>query len=144
MRICSRCKQKKSEENFNFKNRLKGLRQYHCKNCSRLYTKKHYDKNKKYYLQKAHLRNQKIRSEIKTYVWRYLSNHSCVDCGEKDPIVLEFDHIDSKNATISEMYRNYTLEMVKVEIGKCQVRCANCHRRKTAKERGWNKSFLPS
>ena len=142
MRICSRCKQEKPEENFNFKNKLKGLRQYHCKDCSRLYIKSHYNKNKEYYLQKAYRRNQKIRSVIKTYIWDYLNNHPCVDCGEKDPIVLEFDHIGVKIATISEMHRNYTQEKVKREIGKCQVRCANCHRRKTAKERGWNKRFL--
>ena len=122
MRICSRCKQEKSDENFNFKNKLKGIRQYHCKDCSRLYIRLHYEKNKKYYLQKAYRRNQKIRSEIKTYIWKYLSNHSCVDCGEKDPIVLEFDHIDAKIAAISEMYRNYTLENVKSEIKKCQIR----------------------
>lgn len=141
MKICSRCKKEKQREDFNFKNKLKKTRQYHCKDCSRLYTQKHYKKNKEYYLQKAKKRNQIIKHKIKKYTWSYLSEHPCVDCGEDDPVVLEFDHIKNKNAVISEMYRNYTLENVKLEISKCQVRCANCHRRKTAKEGSWNKKF---
>ncbi len=65
-----------------------------------------------------------------------------MDCREKDPIILEFDHISDKIAYISTMYRNYTLEKVKLEIEKCEIRCANCHRRKTARERGWNKKYI--
>ncbi len=141
MRVCSRCGKRKLDKNFNFKNKLKKIRQYHCKECSRLYVRQHYEKNKRYYLQKAYKRNQKNRYEIRRYVWNYLCNHSCVDCGERDPNVLEFDHIGTKSAMISEMHRNYTLKKVIQEISKCQVRCANCHRRKTARERNWNKRF---
>ena len=141
MKRCSKCKKLKSLEDFNFKNRAKQTRQYQCKDCSRMYVRSHYERNKKYYLLKAKLRNQANKKEIKAYVWSYLNNNPCVDCGESDPIVLEFDHLSNKIEDISAMYRNYTLQKVKTEIGKCQVRCANCHRRKTAKERGWNKDF---
>lgn len=143
MKRCTRCKREKSLDEFNFKIKSKGLRQYHCKDCSRLYVRSHYERNRKYYLFKARKRNARIRREIKTYIWTYLSNHPCEDCGERDPIVLEFDHISDKINDIANMYRNYTLTIVKEEINKCQVRCANCHRRKTAKERGWNKKFAP-
>lgn len=143
MKVCSRCKLEKSDEHFNFKNKTRGLRQYHCKDCSRLYVRSHYEKNKAYYLQKAFRRNKRIKNEIRMYIWTYLSSHPCVDCAENDPIVLEFDHLSEKIAAISEMHRNYTLKKVKLEIQKCQIRCANCHRRKTAKERGWNKKFAP-
>ena len=108
-----------------------------------MYVRSHYERNKKYYLLKAKLRNQVKKKEIKAYIWIYLNSNPCVDCGEKDPIVLEFDHLSDKIENISAMYRNYTLPKVKIEIGKCQVRCANCHRRKTAKELGWNKDFAP-
>lgn len=143
MKKCSRCKQEKVLDEFNFKDKKKGTRQYQCKDCSRLYVRSHYERNKKYYLLKAFTRNKKNRNEIRRHIWTYLSSHPCVDCKEKDPIVLEFDHISDKIIEISSMHRNYTLERVKQEIAKCQVRCANCHRRKTAKERGWNKQFLP-
>src|SRR3989338_1798343 len=140
MKRCSKCKKEKSLEDFNFKNRAKQTMQYQCKDCSRMYVRSHYERNKKYYLLKAKLRNKENRKEIKTYVWKYLTNNPCVDCGEMDPTVLEFDHLSDKIEDISAMHRNYTLQKVKTEIEKCQVRCANCHRRKTAKERGWNKN----
>ena len=46
----------------------------------------------------------------------YLSAAPCVDCGERDPVVLDFDHVGP-------------------EIARCEVRCANCHRRRTIVQR---------
>ena len=143
MKRCSTCKQEKELEEFNLKDKIKGTRQYQCKHCTRLYVRRHYENNKLYYLSKARKRNKRIRQEIKTYTWNYFKNNACVDCGEKDPVVLEFDHTSDKIINISDMYRNFTLEKVKQEIAKCQVRCANCHRRKTAIQFGWYKKLLP-
>lgn len=74
------------------------------------------------------------------FLYGYVSTHPCVDCGESDPIVLEFDHRDpsTKRFPITQITR-YSLEETKEEIEKCDVRCANCHRKKTAKERRWYK-----
>lgn len=83
-----------------------------------------------------------MRLMIRKYIWAYLSNHACIDCGENDPMVLEFDHISQKNDDISNMVKYDSLERVKAEILLCEVRCANCHRRITAKRRGWNKQGL--
>ncbi len=143
MQICTRCKEKKPLFEFNFKFKDRGIRQYHCKNCSRLYVRNHYENNRDYYLIKAKKRNTRVRKLMKNYIWEYLSQHNCVDCGENDPIVLEFDHIKEKSFTISSIGRDRTLEEVQREIEKCAVRCANCHRRKTAKQFGWHKSFMP-
>lgn len=76
------------------------------------------------------------------YIREYLLNNPCVDCGEKDIVVLEFDHQDRtlKTAHVSSLVRaRSSLELVKSEIEKCQVRCANCHRRITAKQFNWAK-----
>lgn len=63
--------------------------------------------------------------------------HPCVDCGEKNPIVLEFDHKKDKVDCVGEIARrNGSLKAVKDEIAKCEVRCANCHRIKTAQSNG--------
>lgn len=84
------------------------------------------------------------RREIITRIYRYLLSHPCVGCGEADPIVLDFDHVrGEKLAGVSQLVswaRKW--EVILAEIEKCDVRCANCHRRKTAKQLNWY-SYIP-
>lgn len=83
---------------------------------------------------------QARRAENRARVFEYLTMHPCVDCSEADPVVLEFDHVNGdKMASVSEAAyaRAWTWERVEAEIAKCEVRCANCHKRKTAREQGW-------
>jgi hypothetical protein len=91
-------------------------------------------------------REVRIR-ENKRFVSDYLSCHPCIDCGERDLDVLEFDHIDpgSKAFSISKSYK-YTLKTIKREIEKCAVRCANCHRKRHAEQRraGQTRVLKPS
>ncbi len=70
---------------------------------------------------------------------RYLSEHPCVDCGESDIVVLEFDHvIGEKKWNVSVLVHSPSpWATVEHEIAKCEVRCANCHRRRTAKQFNW-------
>lgn len=144
MKICTRCKIEKSLTEFNFKIKSLNKLSAHCKECSRSYIKNHYNNNKDYYLKKARKRNLKIRDEVREFVRQYLKKHPCVDCGEEDILVLEFDHLHDKLLSISKMISGYNhLEQVKLEIAKCEVRCANCHRRKTAKQFGWFRYKLP-
>jgi len=65
-----------------------------------------------------------------------LLNHPCVDCGESNPIVLDFDHIDKTNKkSLTFLTRSMcSLKTLEKEINKCEVRCANCHRIKHASE----------
>jgi hypothetical protein len=53
--------------------------------------------------------------------------------------VLEFDHIgDDKKFNISDAVRKgYSMKKLTEEIAKCEVRCANCHRKKTYERGGW-------
>jgi len=66
----------------------------------------------------------------KLYVKNYLENKSCVDCGNSDIRVLEFDHVRGvKLYHVSHMVtKAYKLELIKDEIDKCEIRCCNCHR----------------
>lgn len=82
--------------------------------------------------------------KLKTHVIEYLNSHACVDCKETDIIVLDFDHVRGKKRYhVAEMIRrNVSLEVLKIEIDKCEIRCANCHRKKTTKQLGWRSRIL--
>jgi hypothetical protein len=56
----------------------------------------------------------------------------CVDCGESNHIVLDFDHIRDKKYNVSRMIHDgFSWAAIKKEIEKCEVVCANCHRIRT-------------
>lgn len=76
---------------------------------------------------------------MRAYVISYLDEHPCVDCGESDRMVLEFDHIRGvKLANISSFVKGgNTIAALQKEIDKCDVRCANCHTRVTRQRAGW-------
>lgn len=69
----------------------------------------------------------------------YLCNHPCVDCGESDPVVLEFDHVRGvKDTNVANLISGAgRMQRLMDEIAKCDVRCANCHRRKTHRLNEW-------
>ena len=71
------------------------------------------------------------------YLVAFLREHPCVDCGEDDPVVLEFDHLRDKKFSISAGIQGRRWQDVLDEIAKCEVVCANCHRRRTAKRGGF-------
>lgn len=76
------------------------------------------------------------RKHIKEWIYDYLLDHPCVDCGERDPMRLTFDHKQEKHFDIGKAFigKAKDLESVQREIRKCEVRCANCHTVKTHKE----------
>lgn len=88
-------------------------------------------------------RNEQVkirRRRIHAAVRQYLEAHPCVDCGEKDPVVLQFDHRDpeEKHHAVSDMVsRGRSQKAIFAEIAKCDVRCANCHARRTAAQLGY-------
>lgn len=80
---------------------------------------------------------KRYRIRIRQKLFEYLSDKKCIDCGETDPIVLDFDHIDknTKFKSVSQMLcGHYCWERILEEIQKCEIRCANCHRRRTYKQ----------
>ena len=137
---CSKCKQAKSLGEFGKnKKRTDGLQPY-CKKCSSQIHKEHYQRSKKRKSDIAQARDF-TRRRNKTIIWNYLLDNPCVDCGESDPIVLEFDHQRNKEQEVSTMVNGASVERLMNEIAKCEVRCANCHRRKTAKQFNYHKGL---
>ena len=144
--ICTKCKKDLPEEMFFWRLKGKNRRHEQCKSCYKEYRKgvytKHYKEHRKDYLYRAKIRNKRVREENRKKLIEYLLSHPCIDCGEKDIIVLEFDHKNSKEKekNIAYMARFNNWEKVLKEIEKCDVRCANCHRKRTAKQNNWYKN----
>jgi hypothetical protein len=77
------------------------------------------------------------------YVLAHLLTHPCIDCGECNPVVLDFDHVGNDKAdNIARMVvRGLAWSTIQKEIEKCEVVCANCHRIRTARRAGdWYKA----
>ena len=138
MKTCGSCKKEKALSEFHKRTRAKDGRQSVCKECNKSQRKAYYRtaageaKNK--------LSGKRWNHQMRAKVYSYLLTHPCVDCGESDPVVLDFDHVESttKSYNISEMAgRGFGWEKIQLEIDKCVVRCSNCHRRRTAKQFGW-------
>lgn len=136
MKQCVRCELIKELIDFR-KNRNKsdGLQSI-CKACSS-------DSDKRCYRSgstrrdKVRAKNERMRTAAKAHVGQYLLTHPCIDCGEGDPIVLDFDHVrDIKRANVADgVARGWSIVSLDAEITKCEVRCANCHRRVTHQRR---------
>lgn len=115
-KTCPSCREDLPTSAFSIRNSSPDGFQHSCKKC-------HGE-------QKAEIRLRRRR-----FIWDYLLSHPCVDCGESDPTVLDFDHVrGTKIENVCTMLcRGQTLDRIKEEMDKCEVRCANCHRRITAK-----------
>lgn len=86
------------------------------------------------------LKAAEARIKVSNYICQYLSQNPCECCGEKDIVVLEFDHIDPSTKSFDIGNRGSKgIQAIKEEIAKCRVLCANCHRRHTAATQGHHK-----
>lgn len=139
IKTCIVCKVPKPIAMFNKnKNNSDGHSNF-CRECGKAYNKTYYTNNKR----KSHDNRNAIRKKqrviCKKLVLSHLREHGCIDCGERDPIVLEFDHVrGTKTNNICHMIaQGRSVVALMDEINKCEVRCANCHKRKTAKEQNW-------
>lgn len=138
-KVCSKCKHDLPLEEFPKRKNSKDGRAYRCKTCTKQNSKENYKQKATHYINKVKQRNVNYRDRNRRFVFEYLKNHPCVDCGESDPVVLEFDHLSDKECNISSLaVSSYSLKKIEEEIAKCEVCCANCHRKRTAKRGGWH------
>jgi hypothetical protein len=65
---------------------------------------------------------------------QYKEDAGCADCGYDYPhYMLEFDHLPGtkKVDNVYRVLKKYGLESAWQEVAKCEVVCANCHKRRT-------------
>ena len=131
-KLCTICKKQKLFSEFNKKNNRRDGMQPHCRECNRVASRKYYRENREHHKQAARKRNIRVKKINQEWIFKFLNAHPCIDCGENDPLVLEFDHQSNKTLDVSFMIaKSYSLNSIMKEIEKCNVRCANCHRRRT-------------
>jgi len=138
---CVECLLHKNKEEFNKNSSLTDGCQSRCRECDKSRAKKFYALHKIKMKKSTAKCKYRRRLRHREFIINYLKEHPCVDCGESNIVVLEFDHVRDKHKPISLMMGVYSLDRIKNEIDKCEVRCANCHRMKTAKQFNWYKAL---
>lgn len=132
MKTCSKCRRDLPLNQFNKKGDGK---QPWCKACNRKRSRQYYADNREKHLAVVRKRNvARIRAN-QDWIIQYLLGHPCCDCNEMDLLVLEFDHLADKTMNICHAIQDYSLARLQQEVAKCEVVCANCHKRRTASRR---------
>ena len=103
-------------------------------------SKRYYEDNKDKIKSNVKKRNAAQNIRNRAYIKEIKMTSGCVDCGESNYVVLDFDHvIGDKFKNISGMvHQSYSIESIQKEIDKCEVRCSNCHRKVTHERRKQN------
>jgi hypothetical protein len=128
---CCTCHELRPLTDFNVRSAAPDGLQSRCRTCSRQW----YLTNRDAHRANVRLRSTATKKEYKRRIGEHLLAHPCVDCGESDVRVLDFDHLDAstKRSDIAKMVNaGGRWRDIELEIAKCEVRCANCHRRVTS------------
>lgn len=148
MKVCSKCSATKPETEYFVKDKKSGRLHAQCKTCykehRKTYAAEHYKTYGDQYRARAKIRRIEIKRALQNKFIEYMQNKSCVRCGESDIRVLEFDHIDpaTKEMSIARaMTYGRSWQAILSEIEKCQILCANCHKKRTAVQYGWFKAL---
>lgn len=137
MKACKVCKEHFRLEDFPLSGG-NGKRSTMCKTCKQEYDRLYHSKRSKKQLDRKYQGSLERKERNHLYILNYFKTHHCVGCGEADPLVLEFDHLDRENklGDMGLMVAHSSIKTLETEISKCRVLCANCHRRHTAKQLG--------
>ncbi|HJS83759.1 MAG TPA: hypothetical protein VJ742_13100 [Nitrososphaera sp.] len=95
-------------------------------------------KHKKLYAEKRKKKRQEEYCDLRQELRKFLKAQACKDCGEKNWVLLEFDHVRGKKSFTIATRINSKVAQTKTrwttildEIAKCDIVCANCHRLRT-------------
>lgn len=141
-KICKSCGISKLLDDYHRSSKNKDGRQRLCKDCNRIQRNNYYKTAAGRH--SGIMSGRRLREQNNVKLFNYFLEHPCVDCGESNPVVLQFDHIDPalKSYDISSHMRKKTWTTLLLEINKCEVRCANCHTLRTAHQFNWQSLVL--
>ena len=144
---CSACQQSKPTVEFNVRRASWDGLQNICKACNRAKARRYYAANREAHIRVIMARKRVIRLATLEAIGEFLTHNPCVDCGEADVRVLDFDHrpdVEKSHEVMKLVQDGYSLARVMAEIAKCDVRCRNCHARVTYERMGanWRSALL--
>lgn len=117
LRRCVDCLEYKEPSEFHLKGRDRKKLMTRCKRCDNALRSE----------RALRQRDANIKA-----VWEAVGGARCAVCGEDDPIVIHFHHLDptQKTANVSKLLRYHVpLDRILEEVSKCAMLCANCHLR---------------
>jgi hypothetical protein len=125
-RRCSNCKKllEVNFDNFTRNKKMKDGFNSRCRKCALKFNRLAAAKNPEKYLEY----NKKYRRQRFELIQKLKSEKGCCICKEPDPRCLDFHHVNGKSFTISDKIC-FSLEKLLLEIAKCEVICANFHRK---------------
>lgn len=119
MFTCNNCRLEKKLSEFYVSPR--GERRGRCRVCERA---------------RARSRNAERRKEARR-LNKKLKSGPCLDCGQRyHPVVMDWDHLEDKYLSVSELVSRGRVDLLEAEIAKCELVCANCHRMRTFRRAG--------
>jgi hypothetical protein len=132
--LCRRCGALKPWTEFPQRGRESDRLHSWCKECFAAYKAERHQANHEREMRRIRRNHASVIAANRERVLEYLLSHPCVDCGETDPLVLDFDHVrGEKLRDVSALVRRgYPWRTIEAEIAKCDVRCSNDHRRVTS------------
>lgn len=130
-KVCSRCKNEKSVDEFCKSSRAKDGRQPACKTCMADSWRRSRNKRKTHY--NTVQKDRTTRNVQLIQQWK--SQRGCHVCGETAWCCLDLHHLDPsvKEANPSDLMYVSVQSFLK-EAEKCIVLCSNCHRKVHAGE----------
>jgi hypothetical protein len=127
---------------FGFKYPDRDYRVRRCRVCVREMSRMYYLRDPASYKARAAANNKLTRARNRERLREVLRSAECMDCGTRDFAVLEFDHrepSDKRDDVCNLVSQYHCWPTIAKEIAKCDVVCANCHRRRTARYFGWRR-----
>lgn len=88
---------------------------------------------------RAYIKRRNANRRARSFQWfqHYKSDKSCITCGEKRPILIDFDHRDpaQKSMPVHDFYtvirRGWAISRIEAELQKCDPLCITCHIKNT-------------
>jgi len=140
-KTCPKCKETKDLIRDNFHLYKRGWCSY-CIICEREIKRAYYNNNTNKEKERQRAKNKQYRTENTRKLFELIQRRGgCQDCGVLGPLAIyDFHHVRGiKRFNVSDRVGNRPWATIKKEIDKCVLICCNCHRVRTAVEKGYYK-----